>query len=393
MIGASKKNIRFLAVAASVTAVLAFLTFGIPYLLKGKMEKILSNHGIADATITTLGRERGEIMFSGIAFDPDKFSTVETVRARVRWPALFSTQPFSSLVVDNMILTGEISEEGKIDIAGWRRPLHFPAALALPFLNMDSIVLNGGRVDLLTMAGALRIDAKGRLIRQKDGGHKIEGAIWGRQHQLVVDTRWDATIPPDGNWSAAADIREARLNLPSFSASRMSGWINLSRGQTTFDPVIAGQLTAGQAQIGESTALADISLTAQGALRNWHIIMTATAPSYGDLAFSADITLGPEGPEIKVSAETALLDDLLAFMSDVNDDMARLPALSDKTTSLLVTPGNIKRIRQELGKEDFDSYSLVIEGRGYDLTGKIVARAASGGTTQSRVVSMNPAER
>src|SRR6202012_5232891 len=114
-----------------------------------------------------------------------------------------------------------------------------------PLVETDSLILDSGQVDLSTPAGGIRLDIKNRMTRQPDGSQKFEAAIWGKQYQLDVDTRWTGQFMANGKWNLSGEIRDFRLALAHINVSRTNGWLSAD-GALLGVSTVAGQIDAGQ---------------------------------------------------------------------------------------------------------------------------------------------------
>ena len=96
---------------------------------------------------------------------------------------------------------------------------------------------------------------------------------------------------------------------------------------------------------------------------------------------------------LRAEAQTKKAENLLLFLSQINHDLQSSVLNAPGLTNLLITQGNINRIRQQLKKSSYDSYTLAISGTWEKLNGKILAQKASkkGGTPRTDVISLNPA--
>jgi hypothetical protein len=249
--------------------------------------------------------------------------------------------------------------------------------------------MKAGQADVSTPIGALRLEMKYRMTRQPDDSQKIEAALWSNQLQMALDTRWTGQISRAGKWSAAAELRQARLNLPHFNLSRASGWLAFE-GTAQGLSALTGQIEAGQLRIGEKSAFGDIGMTVEGPYDASHILLHGDISAYKNMVVTADIKRAGDGWQVHASVEAKKIDDLLSFLQNLHNDLQLAAPHSAALTTLLVTPGNLERIRAEAEKITYDSAELVIDGPTGNLKGRIVMRWNGGAETG--IISMNPGE-
>ncbi|HTK83695.1 MAG TPA: hypothetical protein VL625_01305 [Patescibacteria group bacterium] len=378
-----KRNIVLGALAAVFVLATWFALFGFGLLMQEKMQNFLARHGIGEASFMSYGHGAGQqIVFSDVRLDPDGFSTIGAITARLRWLYVFSSQPFSEIVIDKLSLTGEIDADGNVTFAGLN-----PVAL-LPLAETDSLILDAGKIDLSTNVGEIRVDLKLRMTRQPDGSQKVEAAVFSNQHEFTVDSRWDAKIARDGKWSATDDLRDMRMNLPHLVVSRVSGWLSFD-GSMRGISAAAGQIDAGQVRIGDKTIFSPARLTMEGPYDASHVILHGDVKAYNGMSLTAEIIHSEGKAMVAASVEAKKIDDMLSFLTDLREDMQKASPHSSALTTLLLTPGNLERIRTEAAKMTYDSVVLNIDGPMGNLSG-VMAIKWNGRTTGR--IALSPGE-
>lgn len=367
--------ILFLIVFMSIGS-FAAAWYATPRLFENKLDHFLSQQGMTSATITETHLSKNGIAFSNIHLDKDGFSTIDQ---------LTTDFSFQNMIIDSLTLTGETSplDLYLLTIAGWD-------GRTLPSVpNTNSLVLNNATFDLLTSAGSLRLQAKGRLIRQDDQSQKLEAALSGAQKQLSFNSSWNGLMTPDmSSWQIAGDIQDARFQFDHIVASRMSGWLNLRKNVDGIDS--AGQFGIGLLRFGKKTALTNSTLTIKGPPDRYQMILNGDIAGYQNMRLLADLTQTQDGLQIDLSVSTENLGDLMRFIKSLHSDLQETPSKTAIFATLLLTPGNIDRIETELSRKTFDQLDFVISGVPYDLTGKIIAKRAKDGAEHSTVVSLAP---
>ncbi len=360
-----------------------------PGFAAGRLESFLAGYGFNSVSLKDIAMGPTSLVARDILLDPDGFSTVDLLRAEGNPLGLVTGRP-DRLLLDGVQLTGEWYGGLLLDLAGWSgtgvtMPLSLPA--------IPHIILTQGKADLETPAGLVRIEAQGDLERSadQDGVSTFEGSVWGTQHQLKIDSFWRGFVTATGGFEAEGDIREARLNLDALSASRMSGWLSLARAETAAPLTLGGQIIMGRLAAGD-LVLSDTTLTLDGPLESLHMIVGGKISSFEDATLAADLRNSPQGLIISASLETARFDDLSALLTKIREQTENAPGgLRDAFMPLLITEGNMTRVKRDLPKENYHRFVLQIEGPLSDLNGKIVAMWVKDGVAQNNIVSLNPA--
>jgi hypothetical protein len=326
----------------------------------------------------------GEFVQPDIQLDKDGFSTIRALRVTPDWAGLLAGHFIRGLVVDDMRLTGEW-RNGHLNIAGWTPRLP-------PFPAQDSIVLNGIRLDLDTPAGSIRMETKGRLNREKDGRYKIEGGIFGKQHQLEIASTWTGGFSDRGDYAIEGEIDEADLRLDDLEMTRASGWLQVAsvKDDPHALPILSGQLQMGRLSFAD-IPLGNATITIDGQAAALHAIIEAEVAGLPGMKLDADITQQGGDWLIKGAASTPDADDLLSFMLMLRQKLDARK--SNALTSFLITPGNIERLRKDIAGREYDMLALQIDGPLSALNGTIIASQTKGGRIQRQVISLDPGSR
>ena len=198
-----------------------------------------------------------------------------------------------------------------------------------------------------------------------------------------------------GTWTAGKgltienEIREARINTEHITASRVTGWMTLETKPGNPVPVISGQIQAGQ--FGrDNLKLGNVTLTMDGPLIAPHAIISAQINAYESASLLLELTTKAEGTYVTANIETRTLDDLIAVLTEFRTQAETSPLLQEALMPLLITEGNIDRVRQDLKKDTYESFALELEGPSHDLNGKIVGKRLKDGVIQRQIFSLNP---
>ncbi len=345
--------------------------------LESRVNELLASYGLHKAIVGNVTHQNGYMVYRDIRLDQDGFSTISDIQIPISQPDLMLRKKPETANINAVILSGEYTKDEGLNIAGWVRT-------PPPLPNFDRLALNSGQLDLLTTAGALRFQAKGQVSKQQDGTRKLQGAVWAEQNQLTTHTIWTGEISTDGRWVYDVDIQYANINFDQLQGSRMSGWVVFDKS-TEIIPAISGQIDAGKLTIG-NIDLMNARLTLSGSLTQIKLIGTASVGKYKDMAITIETAQKPDGPHIDATIETTSLDDMIAFLGDVQTS----DSFSASLTSLLLTQGNLERLRKEIRKLSYDVLELQIYGSSYDLAGKVTAKRYKDGVSQNNVISLDP---
>lgn len=372
------------AAAAVLTGCLSFMALPSS---GEKMAQSLSALGLSVSAYEEIQTRPGQIVISNLTLDTDGFSMIGKIEAK--GSPLFPIVGIPDRVdISDLQLTGEWNEEIGLSFAGWS----FPVNMLNAQQTIDRIVLGSSIIDLDTPAGAIRLELSGEAARhpERDNLSLFNAHLSGKQLQLILDSRLKGSWIPDRGMALEAEIKEGRLNLEHMSAARISGWLALEPVTGSLVPELSGQIQAGQFSHNQ-LILQNVNLTFDGPLTQPRTIVTASLGGHQSASLLLETKIQSEGTEVLASVETKTMDDLIGVLSAFRASAETAPLLQEALMSLLITEGNIDRIKKDLKKEKYDSYVMEIQGYSHDLKGKIIAKKIKDGIVQRQIFSLNPA--
>ncbi len=276
----------FLILCAGLIALAAY--FLLPGYLESQLKTAFRDLGFRHVEIGRIEQKGTLYTFSEITLDEDGFSIVGRIQAAFDWPTLIKTQKLNTLSFEDMTLTAILESDGSFSLSGWAPPELKPVIVPVHTINF-----NGIKLDLDTIHGALRFECKGQALTTPDDSLDIQAAIWGRQAQATIDTRWNASVETNGNWFADMELREGKLELTDIRASRLGGWISLGGTLGGLNKT-GGQLLAGSLTIG-SLPLQNLTATLDGTPDAYEIILDGHAAGAPGLTFQSSFGKNENG--------------------------------------------------------------------------------------------------
>src|SRR5687768_593584 len=96
--------------------------------LQSQMLAALSSYGFKGPQIGSSTFADGYAVFTDIALDPDKFSTIRAIQAATGLDGVLLQRRPREVVIDDVRLTGSFTGETGLNVSGWTKgPLPFPA--------------------------------------------------------------------------------------------------------------------------------------------------------------------------------------------------------------------------------------------------------------------------
>ncbi len=352
-----------------------------------RVERTLQAAGFSFSTAEDISTRPGQVTVSGLSLDPDGFSMIGTLTANGSPFFPFIGGP-SRVKIENLQLTGEWNDEQGLGFAGWSLPRAMPN---IDLSSLQRIILDKSIIDLDTPAGALRLELAGESARHPDHPEQqiFNARLSGTQHQLIIDSQIKGSWSTGKGLSLESEIREARLNLDHLTAARVSGWLALESNTQSLMPALSGQIQAGQIA-RDNLKLQNVSITLDGPITTPHAIIKGELGGFQSATLLLELETRKTDTHLQATIETTTLDDLLAVLTELRTQAETSPVLQETLMSLLITEGNLGRVKNDLKKGQYESFALEIEGPTHDLQGKVVGRKIEGGVMQRQVFSLNP---
>ena len=355
--------------------------FASQYYIEQTARQTLSQFGFPDSVIGKMVFYGSFIAMENIRLDDEGFSTIDSIR--MAWNEVLPFSGKNAYIIDGLSLSGEVLFPFNLDIAGWNNTL--PDSEGIP-----DITLNDAKIDLITPDGAIRLQAKGLLQQQDSGIITVNGALWGVQHQLDIDTRWAGTINPDGSQAYEIDILKAKLNLDHLAASRITGKAALDWPAAAKTPTLESTLQIGRLVLGD-IPFSSVRLQCKGPLGQQEFVMEGYIPAANIMKGGFKLEqIGDEGAQIQAAINARSLDDLTRFLNQVRRNVNQSTWSVGYFMPLMLTQGNLERIENDMAGISYDELQLVVTGALNDMTGKIIAYKKNDSGGERHIISLDP---
>ncbi len=209
---------------ASGTAYAYF--FYIPKKVEETVIKSFNSLGFEQLAYDSIQHKRGKIIIHHITLDKGRFSTIKKIQIEFSLlKFLIDPHYAQSITVDGMSLTGDVSNDLDIRIAGWDNSKtiinnlqKFPAG---------TIIFENASVDLLTEnIGGINMKYNARMMMDKSGEITFKARVNSTQKKLIYNAKVDGKITPDSNIALNADLENISVNMPNISIRRGTGKMN-----------------------------------------------------------------------------------------------------------------------------------------------------------------------
>lgn len=377
----SKRAFRKYILPAASLLLLFYILWSVawPYVLKTQIESMLAQYGFEQAVVKDVKLYRNMAVFHDIALAPEQSSTIGTITTHYNLPDLFSDSGFEKITIDDMTLYGEVSDQYNIHIAGWSG---FHSQEDFSQNHYAGIIeLNSAKLDLLTAAGGIRLNARGKVNVAPDSDKTILLDLWGEQYQLALNTQWKGRITRNGAVTFDIDIRDLRLRLEDLNAARIQGWATIEapvkNGKNAVDNIIAGQLTIGGISIN-SLGFNEATLTFDKKGAEMTIITDAVIAGYENMTAALEINSKAQTHYFSGTYTASTIEDFMTFTDQLHENLQvtnYIPESYKKIPlGILAMEQTRKDVREIIEKNEYNMIEFSIAGPAETPGGKITAR-------------------
>lgn len=207
------------------------LYFFIPEQITSRFAQVITRSGFDHVKYSRVSATGGAVGFHEVALDENGFGSVE--RVDVLYSPIgyiFSGGGANTIRVRNLRLTGELSENYELTLAGWQIESGFLKKLAT--LSADTVLIESSAVDLLSPhLGGLKFEFEGQIRRAPGKTSELTfiGRIKSRQSKLAFDSSITGTLSENGLLEITSKADELQIDLRDLKVNRASAEINFMK--------------------------------------------------------------------------------------------------------------------------------------------------------------------
>ncbi len=308
-------------IALLILAVALYGVFNfIPSVAKTRVEAMLREAGfhhvkVDDLTVSPMGFEAKDI-----ALDEFGFDKINTLTARVSWPAFLMTGKSPS-VLD--IRGMSIARKSDTLSYGMRQ-----VAESLTKIEDFTLTLSDLTLDVSTPFGDIRAVLNAIIQPIEKNTHEIKATFAANQYQLGFTSDWQGTLQKGGKLDLAGNFTEGRMNLGPLRLSRSNGWLALAMTDKSYS--LQNQFEAGSATF-MGVPLQSLSIVDDLSSEKSNSIVRAGISGMPDILFTADYTRN-----LKDQSLTAILKgkNLGGFLDFIEEQTKTQKSISEELLGL-----------------------------------------------------------
>ncbi len=193
--------------------------------LNQQTQKLFHSFGFTDISLPAPRIQFNQALYSGVSLDKEDFSTIEYILITFNPAALVLSKEINNIQIIGLNLTGELSNNAELTIAGWHKEKFNPATT---FKKPAVLEIKKGSLSLFTpQFGGVSI-AVNLQARTKNKNIELQGTLKSQQKYIGFDAKLSGYITPQNIVQSTFEIESAKFELPHIKASRINGDVKLS---------------------------------------------------------------------------------------------------------------------------------------------------------------------
>lgn len=364
------KKVTFIFLVLCSVAIASGTAYAYFFYIPQKVEETVINSfnslGFEQLAYDSIQHKRGKIIIHHITLDKGRFSTIEKIQIEFSLlKFLIDPHYAQSITVDGMGLTGDVSNDLDIRIAGWDNSKtiinnlqKFPAG---------TIIFENASVDLLTEnIGGINMKYNARMMMDKSGEITFKARVNSTQKKLVYNAKVDGKITPDSNIALNADLENISVNMPNISIRRGTGKMNTQyvlNSEKPFLKIFSDLQLASLRWYG--MPLSNVKVNVERSPDNYEIALDGSTFGTKPIKWKSTIKPGNEITQSETTITPTNLVDVYNFFSsnkklslkaDIPNIVLNLdaPAISINNTINNETGGTEGTLKFSLSSPDID---------------------------------------
>ncbi len=293
--------IALLFLAVTGYAVFSF----IPSVAKTRVESMLNEAGFRHVKIDNLSVSPMGFEAKDIALDEFGFDKINTLAAKVNWPAFLMTGKSPNVLDIRGMSISRKSDTLSYGIRG--------IAENLTKIEDFTLTLSDLTLDVSTPFGDIRAVLNAIIQPVEKDTHEIKATFVANQYQLGFTSDWQGKLQKGGKLDLAGNFTEGRMNLGPLRLSRSNGWLALSMTETGYS--VQNQFEAGAATFMD-VPLQSLSIVNDLSSEKSNSIVRAGISGMPDILFTADYIRNLEDQSLTAILKGKNLGGFLDFIEE-----------------------------------------------------------------------------
>lgn len=337
--------------------------------------------------ISDIDIKKDKIVFEDVKLDdkdvPNMIGRIEAIKDP-EYSVFTSGLLFSKFVLADIQLGATLKT---VDISSLFKNMFETFHAAPPFSSVDFYKL---QMKLNSAFGKVNIAAHGIYKHSNDFQNTyLDAEISSEEDGLTFLSNLKISYENANKYTARYELKDGNINTPFLKGKILHGFFQ-SKHEKDQKTTFTGSIATSDIHVSDIHIL-EMETNAHGDMKQWMMQSRGAVQGKKEkLPISIEQNYSKDGNIVTATLSSKELDDLLNFLMSLKAIMSYKPLYGDILSPLMITEGNLGRVRDDVFKEGMDLYELQISGSVYDLSGKIVAYKTIDGTTSKHVVDLDP---
>jgi hypothetical protein len=300
--------ISLLAIAGYITSI------RIPIIAQNRIEGALSAAGFNAASLPLAKSGISTIVYENIELDAEGFSTLKSLTVEYNPLSIFIQNQIKALKIEGLRLTGEISNNRQLTLAGWQPDTgQKNSSLISHLFNVENTTLSDIQISILSANhGGISIQLEGEGVKGDDGIY-FNGKLKNTQKEMRYSANINGKISNAQSWQSQIEIENIRLNTPDIKATRASGTVMVQKDVTT-PATISGEIRAGNMTLANFPWTSS-AITLTGNPTRPGVIIAAKAAGHEDVEVGLSLSDMRNTNELSGYIYSTTLGQLLSYLA------------------------------------------------------------------------------
>lgn len=288
----------------------------IPQKLEQQFTHSFQELGFEKVTYESKSQSRGKITFRNISLDPRSFSEIKSITIRYSVINFFwSGGRASSVTLDGLHLTGELSENFDLIIAGWKQQNDLLGLLTR--LPMQTLAIENSTIDLMSEKfGGIKLNYNTQIRNKNKNYIEIVGKTDSTQRKLAFHATFSGSIIDQKKLDLKLDAEQIQLIWDNTHFKRGTATIMVNSpigGKTNFS------IEAGSgSMVWNGLPFGDVRITCEKALDNYNINIDGKAIGVEAIEFTSNINHVEHVTSFETMVYPQTLSNLVDFLLSNN---------------------------------------------------------------------------
>jgi Dicarboxylate transport len=336
---------RFILKAILVSATMGLLCAAaysyyvtLPQIFEQNIKQSLLSLGFKKVTYAKAQQNHGSIIIRDISLDTKSFSGIDSLTINYSlYNFLMRGSRAEKIEIDGLKLAGELSDDIKLSIAGWKNDGKLIRTLSE--IPSEKIVLRNTKIELLApLLGGMTVEYEGEIYHSGDNEIEILGTARTIQKKFETDAAISGTINGHGNLEIQARSENLKIETDNLVIRRAAANLNLVAFPED-PPAITIEANASSAQFF-NMPLRDTNILIEKNAEGLKIFSEGKLSGSGESEFSAQITHKDKHYEFESFIYPQSVTDMIKYLKGsghINDQDLNVPNIISNSKEPVIT--------------------------------------------------------